>query len=150
MEAKMANIIRWDPIREIVSMRDDLDRAFEDFFNKSPSRFEGFGIVDLDVYQTKENIVVKASIPGAKANDIDISVVGDVLTISGDVKQDEEIKEANYHIKERRYGSFSRSISLPAQVISDKATAEFENGVLHLILPKAEVIKPKMITVKAK
>jgi len=70
--------------------------------------------------------------------------------LRGEVKQDSEVKEANYHLKERSFGSFSRSVSLPVPVVADKAKAEFENGVLTLVLPKAEEVKPKTITVKAK
>ncbi len=146
----MANIIRWDPMREIINMRDAMERTFDDFFSRSPSSYQGYDVLDLDMYQTNDNVVVKASIPGVKPDDIKISVTGDILTISGEKKEDQEIKEANYHIRERRYGSFSRSLALPTQVLSEKAAAEFENGVLILTLPKAEEVKPKTIMVKAK
>ena len=82
----MARLIRWDPMREIISMRDAVDNMFEDFFSRSPMSYEGYGIVNLDLYQTDENIVVKASIPGVKPDDINISVTGDVLTIHGESK----------------------------------------------------------------
>jgi HSP20 family protein len=110
------SVISWDPMSEIVSMRDELDRTFEDFFNKSPVRYEGFRIVDLDMYQTKDYDVVKVSIPGVKTNDIDVSVICEVLKIRGDIKQNEEVKGANCHLRKRRFGPFSRSIHLPAKL----------------------------------
>jgi HSP20 family protein len=93
---------------------------------------------------------VKATLPGVKADDIKISVTGDVLTIRGEVKHEEEVKNAAYHLRERSYGSFSRSIPLPTSVVADRAHAEFEDGVLTLRLPKAEEVRPKTIAVKAK
>jgi len=102
------------------------------------------------MFQTDDNIVVKASVPGIKPDDLNISISGDVLTIRGEIKEDEEIKNSNVHIRERRFGSFSRSIALPTHVVPDKAEADFKDGVLCLTLPKAEEVKPKTITVKAK
>jgi len=146
----MANVIRWDPMREMVSMRDLMDRAFDDFFSRSSISSEGYGVLNVDMIQTDDDVIVKASIPGVKPDDINISVTGDTLTIRGEIKEDEEVKNANYHIRELRMGSFARSILLPGPVIADKAKAEFENGILKLSLPKADEIKPKTITVKAK
>ena len=146
----MTRIIRWDPMREMVSMRDAVDSLFDDFFNRSPITREGYGGIDVDMFQTDEEVIVKASIPGVKPEDINISVTNDVLTIRGEMKEEKEIEESKYQIRERRIGSFSRSMALPSQVKSEKAQAEFENGVLTLTLPKSEEVKPKMITVKAK
>ena len=108
------------------------------------------GSIDVNMMQTDNEVIIKASIPGVKPEDINISVTGDTLTLRGKVKEDKEYKEADYHIKEMREGSFSRTIPLPVKVDSDKAKAEFENGVLKLTLPKVEEVKPKTITVKAK
>ena len=146
----MTNIIRWDPMREMSEMRSLVDRAFDDFFSRSPMSYKGMGSIDVNMLQTDNEIVVEASIPGVKPEDINISVTGENLTLRGDIKADDEYKDANYHIKEMRYGSFSRSMPLPCKVDSDKAKAEFENGVLKLTLPKTEEEKPKTITVKAK
>ncbi|HEY59447.1 MAG TPA: Hsp20/alpha crystallin family protein [Anaerolineae bacterium] len=146
----MAKLIKWEPLREMMGMRHAMDRLFDDFYSYAPATYEGYGVVDLDMYQTDNDIVIKVAVPGVKPEDLKISVTGDVLTIRGEVKVDEEVKEANYHIRERRYGSFSRSVALPGKVVADKAVAEFKNGVLNLTLPKAEEIKPKTITVKAK
>ena len=146
----MANLTRWNPVREMVGMRDEMDRIFDDFFSRSPIEYEGYGSINLDMMQTEDDVVVKASIPGVKAEDINISVTGDTLTIRGEVKSEEEVEKADYHLREIRQGTFARSVLLPCAVVSDKAKAEFENGILKLTLPKAEEVKPKAITVKAK
>lgn len=146
----MTKIIKSDPFYDIISARDSMDRMLDNYFGRSPLAFEGYGVVDLDMYQTDNDVVIEASIPGINPDDINISVAGEVLTIKGEVKQEKETKDADYHIKERRFGSFSRSITLPTQVVADKANAEFKNGILKLTLPKAEEVKPKTITVKAK
>lgn len=144
----MTKIIKSDPFLDIVNVRDTMDRMLDNYFGRSPVAFEGYGVVDLDLYQTDNDVVVEASIPGIDPEDINISVAGEVLTIKGEVKQEKETKEADYHIKERRYGSFSRSITLPTQIVAEKAAADFKNGILKLTLPKAEDVKPKTITVK--
>ncbi len=146
----MANLIRWDPIREMMGMRNQMDQVFEDFFSRSPVSYDGYGVVNLDMIQTADEVIVKASVPGIKPDDLNIAVTGDTLTIRGEVKSEEEKKDANYHMREIKYGSFARSVLLPCAVVADKAQAEFENGMLRLVLPKAEEVKPKTITVKAK
>jgi len=93
---------------------------------------------------------VKAVLPGAKPEDVDISITGDTLTIKAEHKEEQEVKEEDYFYKECRYGTCSRSVTIPVQVKADKAEAVFENGILTLTLPKAEEVKPKQIKVKAK
>ena len=146
----MANLIRWDPLREVSEVRSLMDRAFDDFFSRSPITYDGIGSIDVNLLQTDDDIIVKASIPGVKPEDINISISGDTLTLRGEVKEDQEYKDVNYHIREMRQGSFSRTMTLPVKVDSDKAKAEFENGILSLTMPKAEEVKPKTITIKAK
>jgi len=146
----MANLIRFEPMREMVRMSDAMDRLFDNIYGRGWRDGDLFESPSVDMYQTENDIVVKASLPGMKADDIQISVVGDVLTLRGEVHAEDEINEASYHIRERRSGSFARSLPLPAAVQSDRAKAEFENGVLTLTLPKAEEMRPKTITVKAK
>jgi HSP20 family protein len=104
----------------------------------------------VDMYQTDNDIVVKAALPGIKADEVQINVHGDVLTIKGEVKHEEEKKDKAWHIREHRWGAFERSVRLPADVVSDKAKADFENGILTITLPKSEEVKPKTITIKAK
>ena len=149
----MAELVRWDPFREMVSLRDAMDRLLEEAFTRplSLSMSETLGwMPQMDMYQTDDEVVVKATVPGVKPEDLHITITGDVLTIRGEIKAEEEVKDAAYHLRERRYGSFSRSLPLPVPVVADKAKAEFENGILTLTLPKAEEVRPKTIEVKAK
>ena len=145
-------MIRWDPFREIMSLRNAMDRLFEDSF-VHPTRVWpelGGGQLAIDMYQTDDDVVVKASLPGLKPEEVDISVTGDTVTIKGEHKEEKEVKEENYIHQECRYGSLNRSVTIPVQVKADKAEAVFENGILTLTLPKAEETKPKQIKVKAK
>ncbi len=146
----MANLVRFEPMREMVRMSDAMDRLFDNIYGQGWKDSELFDSPSVDMYQTENEIVIKASLPGMKAENIQISVVGEVLTLRGTIGSEEVVKEASYHIRERQSGSFSRSLALPSAVQSDKARAEFENGVLTLTLPKAEETRPKTITVKAK
>ena len=146
----MSNIVHWDPYREMLSRRQMMNRVFDESFNYTSSNTEDLHIPSVDMYQTENELVVKAVLPGMKPEDTSISVTGDVLTLRGETKQAQELKEATYHLKERRFGSFSRSLQLPVPVLTDKAQAEFENGVLTLVLPRAEEDRPKTIAIKAK
>lgn len=150
----MSNLTRWQPTSDVVTLRDAMDRLFDDAFTRPFSLLRNGGSswssLPIDMYQTNDDVVVKAVVPGFRPDQVQISVTGDVLTIRGEVKQEEENKERAWHIREHQFGSFERSVSLPVSVISDKATAEFENGVLTITLPKAEEVKPKAITIKAK
>lgn len=149
----MANIVRWEPFRDLVSLREAMDRLFEDSFVRPQTGWLApldAGTLPVDMYETPDAVVVKTAIPGIKPEDIDISLTGDVLTIKGETRAEEEVKEENYVRRECRYGSFSRSLSVPAPVLAEKAQTEFENGILKLTLPKAEDVKPKAIRVKAK
>ncbi len=144
----MSNLTRWEPFRDLMSIRRDMDRLFEEFYSQPLATVEGMPLIDM--YQTDDDVVLRATLPGVNADDLDIQITGDVLTIHGEVKEESEKKEAKYHMRERRYQSFSRSLKLPANVVSDKAKADMVNGILNLTLPKAEESKPKTISVKAK
>lgn len=146
----MSNLIRWEPAREMMSLRDAMDRLFDDAFTRPLSIRDGWSVPAIDMYQTDDEIVVKAALPGIKADEVQINVTGDMLTLKGEVRQDEEKKEKAWHIREQRFGSFERSVALPTAVVADKAKAEFENGILTVTLPKADEVKPRTITVKAK
>jgi len=130
-----------------------MDRLFEESFVRPRTGWPAplsAGTLAVDMYETDQDVVVKSSVPGVKPEDIDITITGDTLTIKGEAKSEEKVEEANYVRQERRYGAFSRSLTLPTTIVGDKAKAEFENGVLTLTLPKAEEVKPKTIKVKAK
>ena len=147
----MSTLIRWEPAREMMSLRDAMDRLFDDAFTRPVNlNSNAWSVPAVDLYQTDNEVVVKASLPGVKSDEVQINVTGEILTIKGEVKQKEEVKEKTYHIREQRWGMFERALALPTDVIADKAKAEFENGVLTITLPKAEEVKPKTITIKAK
>ncbi len=146
----MSNLTRWEPMREIMTLREAMDRLFDDAFTRPLSLSAVSAMPAIDLYQTNDEVIVKAALPGLKADEVQISVTGDVLTLRGEFKQEEEKKEATWHIRERRFGSFERSVMLPTDVQTDKARADFENGVLTVTLPKAEAVKPRTISIKAK
>jgi HSP20 family protein len=104
----------------------------------------------VDMYETDDSVVVKTAIPGVKAEDISVSVTGDTLTIKAESNEEEEVKRENYLRRERRFGSYCRSVTLPGGLEADKADADYNDGILTLTLPKAEEVKPKSITVKSK
>jgi HSP20 family protein len=147
----MSNLIRWEPAREMMTLREAMDRLFDDAFTRPFSLANnGWSVPAVDMYQTDNEVVVKAALPGIKADEVQINVTGEVLTIKGDTRQENETKEKAYHIREQRWGTFERSLILPTEVIADKAKADFENGILTITLPKAEEVKPKSISIKTK
>jgi len=149
----MSNLIRWEPAREMMTLRDAMDRLFDDAFTRPLRMYDGgqMSMPAVDMYQTDNEIVVKAAVPGAKADDVQINVTGEVLPIKGALgEKEEEVKEKAYHLRERRWGMFERTIALPTDVLADKAKAEFENGILTITLPKAEEVRPKTISIKTK
>ena len=147
----MSNLTRWEPVREMMTLREAMDRLFDDAFTRPINlRDGGWSAPAIDMYQTDDEVIVKAALPGFNADDVQINVTGEVLTIRGELKHEEEKKERAWHMREQRWGSFERSVALPTDVVADKANADFANGILTITLPKAEEVKPKTITVKAK
>jgi len=146
----MSNLTRWEPVREMMTLREAMDRLFDDAFTRPISLSGISALPSLDVYETDDEVVVKAALPGLKTEDVQISVTGETLTLRGEFKQEEEKSGATYHVRERRSGNFERAIRLPADVQTDKARADFENGILTVTLPKAEAVKPKAISIKVK
>ena len=146
----MSNLIRWEPAREMMTLREAMDHLFDDAFTRPLTLRDGWSAPAIDMYQTDDEIVVKASLPGVKADEVQINITGEILTIKGETKQVEEKKDKAWHMREQRWGTFERAIALPTEVTADKAKAEFENGILTITLPKAEEVKPKIINIKAK
>ena len=151
----MSNLTRWEPAREMITLREAMDRLFDDAFTRPFSLlreggWSGVSTPAIDMYQTDNEVVVKATIPGFKADQVQINLTGDVLTLKGEAKQEDERKDQSWHIREHRFGAFERSVALPTAVKTDKADAVFENGILTVTLPKAEEVKPKTINIKAK
>jgi HSP20 family protein len=146
-------IERWQPFNELMSLRQAMDKLFEDSFVRPSRALAALGeaaVPALDIYQTPNEVVVKAALPGSKPEDISIDITDETLTIRGESKAEQKIKKEDYLYQERRYGAFSRSVALPSGLKPDKAEATMEDGVLTLTIPKAEEVKPKAIKVKAK
>ena len=139
-------LTRWDPFREMLSMRRQMDRLFDRALEPSLSEAPMWDLA-LDVVENKDDFVVKASLPGINPDDLEITFTDNVLTIKGETREDKEVKEEQYHLRERRYGVFSRSISLPNRIKSDAIAASYDAGVLTLKLPKVEEVKPKRIAI---
>ena len=151
------SMLRWDPFREFVTLRDAMDRLFEENVGRSGrltgSPREVVRALPIDLYETPNEVVLKAALPGARPEDVDINVTGDVLTIKGKIHSDAEKEEAakwNWLYHELWHGEFARSLQLPVVVQADKAEARFEEGVLTLVLPKADEVKPRQIKVQAR
>lgn len=146
----MSNLIRWNPFRDMVSMSDAMNRLFDEAWVMPRNGGFRFGGPALDMVENADNIVVTAELPGFTPETIDIQLEGNVLSLRGEVKEETEKEEGQYHVKERRQNSFARSVQLPTNVVADKAKAEFKDGVLTLTLPKDEVSRAKKIAVSAK
>jgi HSP20 family protein len=147
------NLVRWNPVREMVTLGQAMDSMFDhDYFRPFWLSVEsGVNLVPaIDMYETDNEIVVKATMPGVEAKELDINITGDTLTIKGETISEKEEKKENYYYQECSYGTFARSITLPAGVETDKSEASLDSGILTLTLPKAESVKPKSIKVKAK
>jgi HSP20 family protein len=141
---------RWEPFRELVSLRDDMDRLFRSFFGGPIEEVEGFWAPTVDIEEDNDNYFVKAEIPGIKKEDVKISVRGNTLSVSGERKQESETKEKTFHRIERSYGRFMRTITLPSDVDPNKVKATYKDGILTISLPKPESTKPKEIEVEIK
>ncbi len=149
----MANITRFDPLNEMVSLRSAMDRLFEDSF-VSPLSWRTISGGEtmapaIDVHETADELVVTAALPGIKAEDVEITMTGQTLTLRGEFKADQQVKQEQYLYRERRFGSFSRTLQLPVRVQGDQANADFTDGVLTLTIPKAEEVKPRQIRINA-
>lgn len=148
----MSDMIPWTS-GEFGRLRQEMDSLFDRFFEGFPrlgiTRRMGLTPV-IDLYETKDDIIVKAEIPGIDSKDINISLSGDVLSIKGEKRQEKVDKDDNLHRVERSYGSFSRSVRLPCEVEEEKITATYKKGVLNVRLPKCEPAKPKRIKIDVK
>jgi HSP20 family protein len=145
------DVVQWRPFREVARLRNEMDRLWDEYFGpgrRALQPMEETWLPAVDVSETGDKVTVKAEIPGMEAKDIEISMVGDTLTIKGEKKAEREEKEENYHLVERSYGAFSRVMKLPATVQADKVEATYKNGVLTVVLPKKEEVKPKPIEIK--
>jgi HSP20 family protein len=125
-----------------------MDKVFKSFFSGFPEEREGYWAPIIDIEEDKDKIIVKVEIPGMRKEDIQVAVHGNILTVSGERKQESELKDRTYHRIERAYGKFSRTITLPSEVDADEIKASYKDGLLKIDLPKPESIKPRQIDVE--
>ena len=148
------SISRWDPWGDIVSLREAMNNLLEESFVRPRPGAAGGGVaagLAIDLRENADAFVITASVPGVAPDDVDITVLGDTLRISGERREDREQQgeEGRWIVRERRFGAFERTISLPTTVKADRAAAEFKDGVLTITLPKADEAKPRTIPVRA-
>ena len=145
----MFDLIPWEKSGSLAKLRKEMDDLWGRFFGEAG--FQPFGEAGwaplLDVKETKENVVVKAEIPGLSAKEIEVNVTGDILTIQGQKKQEKEEKGETFHLVERRYGSFSRSVRLASEVDPKNIKAAYKDGILTITLPKTEKAKEKQVKI---
>jgi len=153
------SLIRWNPARELATWPSDLfgiqreiNRMFDGFLRDNREEESTFmtWAPAIDIAEHDNEYVVKVELPGVNKEDVKITLESNVMIISGEKKQEKEAKKENYHRVERSYGSFQRSFTLPTTVKSDKIDASYKDGILSILLPKAEEAKPKQIEVKVK
>jgi len=140
-------ITRWDPFREVVALQNRMNSLFRDL-NEGDSPLTTASFVPaVDIYEDAQKVMLKLEVPGIEEKDLDVRVENNTLTVKGERKFEKEEKEENFHRIERRYGSFTRSFTLPATVNSEEVRADYEQGVLKIRLPKRAEAKPKQIKV---
>ena len=143
-------IIRWDPFRDLVTIRDKMNRLFEDAVTQRGEEKElvaSSWAPAVDIYEDESQLVLTAEIPGLSEKDVEIKIEDNVLSIQGERKLQKETREENYHRIERAYGSFYRSFTLPNYVDEDKIRAEHENGVVKITMPKKAELKPRKVKI---
>ncbi len=143
---------RWDPVGEMRSLRERVDRLFDDMLGRGHTRGEDAGAgaawsPSVDVIETSDAIVVQAEIAGVNKDDVSIELTNDRLTIKGERKKDDKFGDAHYHRVERVYGLFHRTFNISVPINADAASATFANGVLEIRIPKMEDVKPKQIQI---
>ena len=145
------NLMTWDPLRDVSTMREDMERLFDSMLGRYPrEREQALWAPAVDVEETNDAMIVRAELPGMKREEIKVRVAEDTVTISGERKYEAEQKDRTFHRVERAYGAFQRTIVLPVSVQGDKAAASYKSGVLELVLPKAERVKAREITVESR
>jgi HSP20 family protein len=143
-------IIRWDPFRDIITLREKMNRLFEDAVTargEEKDMISSTWIPSVDIYETENSLVLTAEVPGVDENNIEIKIEDNTLSLKGERNFEEETSEENYHRIERSYGSFYRSFTIPRNVDQEKIKAEHQSGVLRITMPKKPESKPKTVKV---
>jgi HSP20 family protein len=144
----MRTIARWEPFRGVTTLQDQINRLFNDAFERTGEQSNlSAWVPAVDIYETEHELVVKADLPDVDPKDLDIRVENNILTIRGERKFEKKVNEENYLRVERTYGSFARSFTLANTVNTDAIKADYQNGVLALTIPKREEAKPKQVKV---
>ena len=144
----MTNLSRWDPLQDALTLREAMNQLLEESFVSPSLQRPGQNFVPpMDVSETADSYLVELSVPGLKSENLEVTFENNVLTIKGEMRQEKENRERNYHRVERRYGSFQRSVTLPTTVKGDAIQASLDDGILRLEIPKAEEVKPRKINV---
>jgi HSP20 family protein len=146
-EITMPAVVRFDPFRDITTLRDDMNRLFARTLGDSPAAANTWSPA-VDIFDTPDAIVLKAELPGIDPADIDIEVDDNVLTLNGERRFEERVEEGRYYRVERAYGRFQRSVTLPQNVKADQISANVDHGVLEVRVPKADEAKPRKIAVQ--
>src|SRR5919206_436661 len=145
------SIVRYDPVRDLRSLQDEVNRLFSTNLNRVFGEDEGIARGSwnptVDIYENKDQIVIEAELPGMNREDFDLSFENNVITLRGERRFEKKDESDNYHRVERSYGSFTRSFTLPQTVQADNATAEYKNGVLRVVLHKREEVKARRIEI---
>jgi HSP20 family protein len=150
------SVLRWDPFRDLTSIQDEMNQMFDRVFGRRGPGGREAGAASaswapaVDIAERKDAYVVTAEVPGVKPEELEVTLEDGLLTIQGERRLEEETSDRQYHRVERRYGSFRRSITLPSQVQADAIEANYSDGVLQVVVPKAESAKPKKINVQAR
>lgn len=143
------SIQRWDPVREIVSLREAMNSLLEESFVRPRAGMIAMtGGMAIDLRESDQAYIVETIVAGAKPEDVEISVLGDTLRIAVEVRDEGDHHGEKWLLRERRFGRFERSLTLPAQVKADEASADFQDGVLTITLPKADAARPRSIPVR--
>ncbi len=144
----MIAIERWRPFGSVATWDSEVNRLFDGFFGRpAASNGERMWVPALDMYETKDEIVLNFELPGVREKDVTLSITGDVLTLKGERAFDSDVTGENYHHVERVFGKFERSVQLPMEVQADKVQATYRDGMLEVKLPKAEEVKPREIKI---
>lgn len=145
-----SSLEQWEPSKWISQLQQEMNRLFEESLGGTPLEpiFRREGYPTLDMFETKDEIVIRADLPGMKQSDIDVSVSNNTLLIQGERKEEKETKEENYYKRERRYGAFKRSMPLPPGVKMEQIKASYRDGVLEVRFPKPEEARAKQVKIE--
>lgn len=145
------SLIRWDPFDDLASLRESMDKLFEEFFTRRPTRAAvTVWQPAVELFESDNDVVVRAELPGIDPKSVDISVTENTLTIKGEARSEHEEKGRNYYRRELRYGAFTRTLAMPVEVKGDQAKASYKNGILEIRVPKSERARPKSVKVEVK